>query len=350
MSIPVFDTDYYDRHYVPLVTPYKPGSLEIDEDAYRKLIRYFTKSEDFVRTHGALVVNPEAGEIFYLLPEERLRLIKIALEERPPDMPVFAGCFGVRIDEIVSCALDAKKAGVDGIFVMPPAGTMEVCISIDGVKNPEIWRNHVRLIAEATQLPLLVHPSHPANLQWGRALPLPSVQMVLEEVPSVVGWKMIYGNAIAHFRVARYIRSLPRHVGILNAPQNCYHTALMCDLLDGALDGRYNFVMEGMVGHTLAWEEGDITRAKKAWNDLVVPVCEHVYSDSSRLHIRYKLATWIRGFISHPFMRPPMPEPRKDEAEKIYQAINNSGLSCISRSVFEEVWRQKEKILERPAL
>lgn len=345
MSIPKFDTDHFDRYYCALVTPYKPDSLEVDEGGYRKLVRYFTKSEDFRRTRGALIVNPEAGEIFYLTPDERRRLIKIILEERPADMPIFAGCYGVRRDEVIASALGAKALGVDGIFVMPPAGTMEVTTAIDGSKNPEIWTNHVRAIAEATQLPLIVHPAHPRTMEWGIAVPIETVKMVLEEVPSVVGWKMIYGHAAAHFRVARYIRSLPRHVGILNAPHYCFHTALMTDLLDGMVQGSYNFAMEGLTEHLLAWQSGDIPTAKRIWNTKVMPIHDYIYADSSRLHIRYKLATWIRGLIAHPFMRPPMPEPRREEAERIYEIISRTGLSSIGQSEFEETLKRKEMIL-----
>lgn len=346
MSIPKFDTDHFDRYYCALVTPYEPDSLEVDEEAYRRLVRYFTTSEDFRRTKGSLIVNPEAGEIFYLTPEERRRLIKVILEKRPPDMPIFAGCYGVRRDEVIASALEAKSLGVDGIFVMPPTGTMEVSTAIDGSKNPEIWTNHVKVIAEATQLPLIVHPSHPRTMEWGGALPIETVKMVLEQVPSVVGWKMIYGHAAAHFRIARYIRSLPRHVGILNALHFCYHTALVCDLLDGAVQGAYNFNMESLVQHSMAWEEGDMARAKQIWNTQVMPVHEYIYADYSRLHIRYKLATWIRGLVTHPFMRPPMPEPRWEEADRIYEIIGRTGLSHISRSDFEETLRRKKAILK----
>jgi len=87
--IPEFDTTKYDRTYCALVTPYKPDSLDIDYGAFRKLVRYFTADEKFLKVNGALIVNPEAGEIFYLTSKERAELIKIVLEERPSDMPVF---------------------------------------------------------------------------------------------------------------------------------------------------------------------------------------------------------------------------------------------------------------------
>jgi 4-hydroxy-tetrahydrodipicolinate synthase len=347
MSIPVFDTDRFDRYYCALVTPYKPDSLEIDLDAFRKFVRYFTTNKDFLKIKGALIANPEASEMFYMTPEERAELIKVVIAERPSDMPIFCGAYGVRPDEVVASALQAKSLGVDGIFVFPPTGTMEVGTAIDGAQNPEIWTGHVKTIAEATQLPLIPHPAHPHTAEWGGALPLQSVRMLLEEVPSVVGYKMIYGKDSAHFRIARFIRSLPRHVGILNAPHYCHHTAVICGLLDGMVQGAFNWNMEGMVSHTLAWQAGDMKLVREIFTTQVLPLWEFIYSNASRLHIRYKLATWIRGLISHPFMRPPMPVPRQEEAEVIYQLILKTGQSIINRSEFEKTLQRKDQILAK---
>lgn len=345
--IPTFDTDKYDRYYCALVTPFKPDSLEIDLEAFREFVRYFTTDAKFLKIKGSLIANPEASEMFYMTPEERAELIKVVMEERPPDMPIFCGAYGVRPDEVVASALQAKSLGVDGIFVFPPTGTMEVGTAIDGAQNPEIWTEHVRVIAEATQLPLILHPAHVGTPEWGGALPIQSVKMLMEEIPSIVAYKMIYGRDSAHFRIARFLRSLPRHVGILNAPHFCYHTALLCDLVDGHVQGAWNWNKEGMQDHILAWEAGDMKSVKEIWNTRVMPIHEYVYSNHSRLHIRYKVATWIRGLVAHPFQRPPMPPPRQEEAEAIYQITQKTGQSIISRSEFEDTLRRKDQILAK---
>lgn len=345
--IPTFNTHKYDRYYCALVTPFKPDSLELDLDAFRTFVRYFTQDPKFLKVKGALIANPEASEMFYMTPEERAELIKVVMEERPADMPVFCGAYGVRPDEVITSCLQAKSLGVDGIFVFPPTGTMEVGTAIDGAQNPEIWTDWVKMIAEATQLPLILHPAHPRTQEWAGALPLPTVKMVLEQVPSVVGYKMIYGNDVAHFRIARFIRSLPRHVAILNALHYCYHTTWLCGLLDGMVQGAWNWNKEAMQDHILALEAGDWPLVKQIYTTQYLPVHEYVYSNSARLHIRYKLATWIRGLIVHPFQRPPMPAPRQEEAEALYQLILKTGQSIITRSEFEATWRRKDQILAK---
>jgi len=344
-NIPVIDTHKYDRYFNAILTPFKQDSLEIDEDLFREHLRRYTRDPDFLRIGGAIIVNPEAGETFYLTQEEQDSLTKITLQERPKDMPVFSGFYGVSMEEIISSALQTKSLGVDGLFVFPPTGTMEVGVAIDTAKNPEIWTDFVRAIAVATQLPLILHPAAPRTQQWGGSLAVESVRMLVEEVPSIVGYKFIYGLEHASFRVAQFLRSFPRHVAILNAPV-AEQQALVLGLVDGAVSGGLNFMKEPIVEHLLAWQAGDMKKVKKIWSEQVIPINSAVYDDHSRLHIHYKIATWIRGFIPHPFMRPPMPPPRLDEIEIIFKAIDKAGLSHISRSELNRTYATKKKVLE----
>lgn len=241
-----------------------------------------------------------------------------------------------------------REIGVDGIFVLPPTGTEEVTIALDGVVNPEIWTDHIKAIAKATELPLIIHASHPITAVYGKGMPVENVKMVLDKVPSVVGWKMIY-SIPGFYIVANYLRSLKRHVGILNAPHQCLHTALISGLRDGAVNGGLNFDMEPFIELLLALKSGDSEKAKSIWNSGLTKLWDYIYTDREgyvRLHIRYKIAAWIRGNVPHPFMRPPMPPPRKYEIDKIYELIVNAGLSHISHSELEETFGRKDAILK----
>jgi len=65
--------------------------MKVDEQAYRRFIRYFLKNEKFVRMGGGLCINPEAGEIFYLTRQEKRRVLEIAMEEAHGKVPILAG-------------------------------------------------------------------------------------------------------------------------------------------------------------------------------------------------------------------------------------------------------------------
>ena len=51
--------------FVASVTPYKVGTEDIDETAFRTYMRYWAQPK-FIDADGAVLVSPEAGEAFYL--------------------------------------------------------------------------------------------------------------------------------------------------------------------------------------------------------------------------------------------------------------------------------------------
>ena len=70
--------DRWHRLFVAVVTPYLPGESKVDEAGLRQHLRYFLQPK-FVNAGGAILINPEAGEIFYLSRDEKLRNVEIAL-------------------------------------------------------------------------------------------------------------------------------------------------------------------------------------------------------------------------------------------------------------------------------
>jgi 4-hydroxy-tetrahydrodipicolinate synthase len=97
---------------------------------------------------------------------------------------------------------------------------------------------------------------------------------------------------------------------------------------DGTLSGFWNFALEPMLEHLDAWDKNDVVRATQIWNSGLAELHGYI-ADMGRLHIRYKTATWLRGLIPSPFMRPPMPQPKQEEIETIYRLLKNLGLSVI---------------------
>ena len=100
-------TKNYDRLFVTPVLPYKKGSLDIDEEALRGFIRYFLQP-GFVDAGGAIIINPVAGEIFFLSRQEKKRVIQIAVEESKGKVPVIAGAIEWTTRDTVEIARDAK--------------------------------------------------------------------------------------------------------------------------------------------------------------------------------------------------------------------------------------------------
>jgi 4-hydroxy-tetrahydrodipicolinate synthase len=86
-----------------------------------------------------------------------------------------------------------------------------------------------------------------------------------------------------------------------------------------------------MLDHLVAWQQRDIDTACKIWNNGLSQLQDYI-ADMGRLHLRYQTATWLRGLIPSPFMRPPMPRPRQIEIDTIYGLLENMGLSVIDKS------------------
>ena len=130
----------YDRLFVAIVTPMKEN-YAVDEPALRKFLQYFMQPK-FVDAGGAVVINPEAGELFYLDRKEKRRNVEIAVEECGGKVPVFAGVVDLTTEGSVQVAKDAKAAGADGLFLMPPMGTMDM----DSTPPPMATSHHPDLI------------------------------------------------------------------------------------------------------------------------------------------------------------------------------------------------------------
>ena len=104
-----------------LVTPFVKKTEEVDEDAYRRLIRACLPHVD------GLVTSGTTGEFPYLTREEQRRLVEIGLEEAQGGStelaevkPVIAGCGASSTQEAMALARDAKEAGASAALVVTP--------------------------------------------------------------------------------------------------------------------------------------------------------------------------------------------------------------------------------------
>jgi 4-hydroxy-tetrahydrodipicolinate synthase len=323
----------YDRLFVAIVTPTKDDG-DVDEKELRKHLRYFMQPK-FVEAGGAMVINPEAGEAFYMTRKEKKRNVEIAAEECKGKVPLFSGVIGLTTKDCVQGAIDAKEAGADGIFLLPPMGSGDVTTAWDVVKYPEVYIDMAKAEIDAVDLPALVHPTGPVS-NWGVGLPLPAALQMCREIPNIVGWKMTY-NYNSHIRIAKGLRTLDRHVGVMGAPGDVFHEALASGYFDGTVTGCFNYAMEKMIDHINAWTNNDIDAARRIWHGGLSNLQDYMFSEYSRLHTRYKAATWLRGLISNPFMRPPQPQPRKEEIEKLRVLLKGAGLEIIDKKISDKL-------------
>lgn len=315
------------RLYIAMVNPWRAGTYELDEGALRRLVRYFL--EQGQHRNIGLIANPEAGEIFYMSRQEKARVVEIVMEEVDGRVPVVAGVHDVTTVGTLQVAHDLKRLKVDGVFVMPPIGAIDITTSWNPVAYPHVWLDEIRAIDEICDLPILAHPVGAPNIMYGIGIPAETTMAICDAVPNMVGWKMTY-NWEGWKRVGRALKEREPSVAVLGACASLFHEAVSSNLFDGTVTGSFNYAMEPMLKHLDAFNEGNHGEALAIWEGGLYALQEWMYSDMSRIHVRYKVAAWLRGLVPHPYMRPPMPAPRRDEVDTLVTLMRGAGLQILS--------------------
>ena len=324
----------YDRHYVAMVTPFDADTLDVDEHALRTLVRSYL-TDQLIADGIAIIVNAEAGESLYLSRAEMQKSVAITLEETQGRIPVFAGAIALRTEDIVQTARDARDEGADGIFAMPPIGSADITLNWDSIGYPEVFLDVLSAIDDAVNLPLIVHPTVAPKPKYGVGLPVEPSLLIVSKIDNVVGWKMTYSWE-GWRAIGAAFRNMDRHISILGAGAHKFHEALAYDLLDGTATASFCYAQDEMLEHVRAYQRGDTAEALRLWTSGLVQLHSLVYSEPTRLHIRYKLGAWIHGTIPNPVMRPPMPRPRRAEAIALRAAMQAANITTIDDEHFDD--------------
>ncbi len=332
--VPGESTTAYDKMYVASVTPYRPGTEDIDEAAFRRYMRYWGQPK-FIDAGGAMLVSPEAGEAFYTTEREKVRLAEIALEEVGDRTMVFSGVMQTTTKACLAEARALKRAGVHGIFLMPPIGTIDIVAAWDPVKNPEVWIDQLRAIADAVELPVIIHPT--GGMYF--AMPLEPAMKIVDAVPQIVGYKMITADVDAMAAALRAYSK--RHVGVLLAGAAAMHGAIVGGYFDGTVSGSWNYAMEPTLDAIVAArDENDAAKAERLWGDGLLDLHRAVSNRDKgyRLHSAYKVCTWLRGLIPDPFLRPPQRRLPIDEVIELRDRLRSAHLEVISDDNIREAY------------
>jgi 4-hydroxy-tetrahydrodipicolinate synthase len=167
-----------------LVTPFEKKTEDVDEKAFRRLIRHALPNVDGVVTSGT------TGEFPYLSRSEQRRMVEIAREEVGEKL-VIAGCGASGTTQALALAADALEAGADAILVVTPYFLHP---SDKGVYQ------HYYDISTQVDIPLILY-NIPQVMD--RYLPRTVVQD-LADLPTVVGMKDSSGNLTYTMEILEY--------------------------------------------------------------------------------------------------------------------------------------------------
>ncbi len=131
--------------FLPVVTPFLPGTGEIDLPAMQENLRRW--SEFSLR---GVVVAGTTGEAVLVDEEERLELVRAAREALNPDMLLTVGTGLESTRATLRLSRRVAEEGADAVLVQPPA-------YYKGAMTPEALREHYLAVADGSPVPVIVY-------------------------------------------------------------------------------------------------------------------------------------------------------------------------------------------------
>jgi 4-hydroxy-tetrahydrodipicolinate synthase len=194
--------DYIPHGVIPAALLAFDDDFAIDEAATRRHLRHVAD----VAGITAITVNGHSSEVHACTFDEQARLLDIAGDEIGDRVPLINGIYADGSLEAVRLARMAEAGGASALLCFPPHS-----MRMGGVRHrPEMALTHFKMIAAATDLPLIV-------FQYGDELAysLDTLVDLAEDIPAVKAVKD-WSPAQDHERHIQVLQSLPRPVNVLS--------------------------------------------------------------------------------------------------------------------------------------
>jgi 4-hydroxy-tetrahydrodipicolinate synthase len=170
-------TDFLFRGTAPaLVTPFLENG-DFDEAAFRRLI-----DRQIAAGVEGLVVLGTTGESATIWPDERRRIVDVAIEHVGGRLPVIIGTGNNATSESIMFSKEATASGADGLLIVGPYYNKPTQAG---------FRAHVAAIADAAPTPIICY-NVPGRTSFNCTAE--TMLQIAEEVPSVVGVKEASGD------------------------------------------------------------------------------------------------------------------------------------------------------------
>ena len=229
-----------------LITPVVTALTEnetFDKGMYAEFIDYLIEA-------GVSGIFPMGtnGEFYAFSQEEKLEIIKAAVEATKGRVPVYAGTGCVTTKETIAFTKRVEDLGVDCLSVISP---YFVAVTQDDLIE------HFSAVAEATKLPMLLY-NIPART--GNNIAFSTVKTLMEQHANIIGIKDSSGN---FDNTLKYIENTVPHINVLAGSDSIILWTLMAGGT-GAISGCSNVFPELMVSIYKYWAAGDTLKANEA--------------------------------------------------------------------------------------
>ncbi|HEU4539943.1 MAG TPA: dihydrodipicolinate synthase family protein [Jiangellaceae bacterium] len=274
-----------------------------DEAAYRRYLQWLLPQGPV-----ALAINADTGEGPHLWPDERERVLRVAVEEAG-EIPVVAGLSATFTAQAVEEAKRAEQAGAAALLVFPIPAYQGTPL------DPAIPVAYHEAVASGCRLPLIAFQLQPA---LGGVIFTEETLRRIAAIDSVVALKEASFDARLYLATRRMIERLERPIDLLTGDDNFVYESFVMGA-EGALIGFGTLVTDLQVEMHRLTCEGRWSEARAIW-ERIRPLEEAVYGPPVRdYRARTKVALRELGVIDNSVVRPPL-QPVGDEAAAAIRA------------------------------
>jgi len=302
---------YSPHGVIPAVLLPFDNDLAIDEQNFRKHLRDVASVEGL----SAVTVNAHSTEVASCTFDEQKRVLDITQDEVGAKLPIVNGIWADGSIEAARIARMAEQGGASALLVFPPA-------PFTLGQSPAMALAHVKRIADATDLPLIVF-QYP--LATGQGYPKDTLLKMCDEVPSIRAIKDWIGNVPHHEWHIRTLQNLPRPVNVLTTHSSWLFASLVLGP-NGLLSGSGSVIADLQAKLFRAVQANDLAEGRRL-NERIEPMARAFYADPFvDMHNRMKEALVLLGKLPRAVVRPPLVKIERAEIARIRAALIEAGL------------------------
>ena len=265
----------------------------------------------------AVTVNGHASEVHACTLDEQTRMMGESADEVGDRMPLICGVYADGSHIAADIARMAEAHGASALLCFPPAS-----MGMGGIqRRPEMGVAHMKMIADATDLPMIVF-----QYQNELAYPLDTLIRICEEVPNVKAIKD-WSPPQVHERHIRTLHALSRPINVLSTNSAWLMSSLVMGA-DGLLSGAGSVIADLQSALFRAVQARDLAAAQEL-ADRIYYTTQVFYCDPfGDMHNRMKEALVLLGRLDGPaVVRPPLMKLTETEIARIAEAMSLAGIS-----------------------
>lgn len=297
------------RGIIPATVLPMKEDFSIDEDSLANYMKWMSKFKI-----GGLAINVDTGEGPHLFPEERVKVLEVVSDIARA--PIIAGLTSRFTAEAVQMALDAKKAGADGLLMFPiPAFAGQPL-------DPDLPYQYHKIVAEKANLPMVLFQLQPAlgGIEFS-----PECLMKLIEIEQVVAIKEASFDAKKYADTLRTLRHASRKINMLTGNDNFIYESFILGA-EGALIGFGTLATDLQVEMFELVQKKRLDEAREISSRLQ-PLIDAIFAPPVRdYRARTKEALVMQGVIKHAYVRPPLLPVSESDRSRIKNALKKAGL------------------------